>query len=493
MKRTFLILISAALSIVAIFLINCKKEGAKPEPEKPQVTAPIVVTASPSLISVNSVTTGGSISSDGGSTITSRGVCWGTKENPTVSDNKLDGSLASASFTVNLTGLGQGTTYYFRAYAINGVGTAYGSQQSFTTDFEQTQTSYFPVGVWMQDPKKNASGYKNIGINTFVGLWNPLDQDQYNALKNAGLKFICTQNEYGLTLGNDPLLIGWMHGDEPDNAQWNAATQKYDPCILPSTIINNYTTLNQNDPNHPVYLNLGQGVAYNNYVGRGACRNNLDTYKVSTNGYLVGCDMASFDIYPVNNTDGITNGKLEYVALGIQNLISWSGNKPAWCWIESTKISDSSPRKPTTSEVRSEVWMGLIHGASGFGYFCHSMVTVGGDEAAMLHDTEMAGAIKLINAQINYLSSPLKSATTAGYATVNTSNSIKVDMMTKNYGGANYIFAIAMSNSQTTATFSVTSGSKVEVISEGRSINIANGKFDDTFSGYAVHLYKITN
>jgi hypothetical protein len=216
-------------------------------------------------------------------------------------------------------------------------------------------------------------------------------------------------------------------------------------------------------------------------------------YKASNNGYLAGCDICAFDIYPVNNADGITDGKLEYVGMGVQNLINWSGNKPSWCWIETTRIDDSSPRRPATWEVKSEVWMGIIHGAKGFGYFAHSFVTGATDESAMLHDSEMIDAIKLINEEITALAAVLNSPATTGYATVSSSNtSVPVDMITKNYGGANYIFAIAMRRDGTTATFTVSSGSKVEVFGEGRSITVTNGKFSDSFSPYAVHLYKIT-
>jgi len=148
----------------------------------------------------------------------------------------------------------------------------------------------------------------------FIGLWNDLDQPQLDALRSAKLKVICAQNSFGLTLAKDTVVYGWMQGDEPDNAQWNATTNTYDPCIDPNIIISNYHTFKQNDPTRPVYMNLGQGVAYNSYIGRGSCSGNLDTYKVSTNGYLNGCDIASFDIYPVNNTDGITDANLWYVA-----------------------------------------------------------------------------------------------------------------------------------------------------------------------------------
>ena len=86
-----------------------------------------------SSITSTSAESGGTISSDGGAAITARGVCWSTAQNPTVNDSKtLDGS-GTGSFSSSLTGLKPGTTYYVRAYATSIIGTAYGSQLSFTT------------------------------------------------------------------------------------------------------------------------------------------------------------------------------------------------------------------------------------------------------------------------------------------------------------------------------------------------------------------------
>jgi hypothetical protein len=488
-QKYLIIPIVTAIAASLLYTTGCKKDSGN------SAKLPEITTSSASSITAGSAAAGGYVSSDGGAAVTARGVCWGTNPTPDISGNKTTNGTGTGIFSVTLSGLYQGTTYYVRAYATNSAGTTYGFPQSFTTGYLPYKYSYFPIAVWMQPPLKSAILYKANGINTFTGVWDPLDENQWTAIKNAGLRLICSQNDFALSLGNDTLLIGYHMEDEPDNAQWNATTQKYDPCLAPSYIINEYNTLKQKDPSRKIFLGLGQGVAYNNYIGRGACRNNIDMYKASNNGYLTGCDIAAFDIYPINNTDGITNQNLEYVAIGIQNLINWSGgNKPCWCWIETTRIHDTGPRRPDPWEVKSEVWMGIIHGAKGFGYFCHSFVTGATDESALLHDAEMIGAVKLINDQINALAAVLNSPTTTGYATVSSSNSLDpVDIMTKNFGGANYIFAIAMRRDNTTATFTVSSGANIEVFGEGRSITVSNGKFSDTFSPYAFHIYKITN
>ncbi len=351
--------------------------------------------------------------------------------------------------------------------------------------------NFFPIAVWVQSPP-NAMAYKANGINMFVGIWGGLDQAKLDALKKAGVKVICEQNTFALNHLNDTTIYAWMHGDEPDNAQRNNSSKTYDPCIDPAIIIKSYGDIRKKDPSRPVYLNLGQGVSYINYIGRGTCRGNIDKYKVSTNGYLKGSDIASFDIYPVNNNDTVTQNNLWYVPKGIDSLRSWTNNsKPVWCWIECTRIGENKSRKPTTAEVKAEVWMALIHGANGFGYFCHSFAPPQ-DEAALLHDPIMLQAIKEINSQVQSLASVLNSPDIPEYAQVSSSNpQIPVDMVSKSDGKSNYIFAVGMRCGFTTAGFKVSSGTSVEVIGEGRSIKIKESRFADEFTPYQVHLYKI--
>jgi hypothetical protein len=87
------------------------------------------------ILSVTSTTavSGGNITDDGGTSITSRGVCWSTSQNPTILNNKTTDGAGTGSFTSLLTGLNSNTTYYVKAYASNSSSTAYGNEVSFTT------------------------------------------------------------------------------------------------------------------------------------------------------------------------------------------------------------------------------------------------------------------------------------------------------------------------------------------------------------------------
>lgn len=98
------------------------------------IVAPTVTTAAATAITTTTATGGGEVTDNGGATVTQYGICWSTNENPTTDDSKLysDGEPTGA-FTFNMTGLTHNTTYHVRAYAVNSVGTAYGSDVTFTT------------------------------------------------------------------------------------------------------------------------------------------------------------------------------------------------------------------------------------------------------------------------------------------------------------------------------------------------------------------------
>jgi len=95
---------------------------------------PNVTTTGSSNITRTTATASGSITPVI-SAVTESGICWSTVANPTTADNKAvtNPLVSSGAFDVNLTGLNAGTTYHYRAYAINGVGTSYGADLTFTT------------------------------------------------------------------------------------------------------------------------------------------------------------------------------------------------------------------------------------------------------------------------------------------------------------------------------------------------------------------------
>jgi hypothetical protein len=347
---------------------------------------------------------------------------------------------------------------------------------------------FFPIAVWLQAPA-NAERYKAIGINTYVGLWRGPTEEQLDELDAAGILLVCGQNERSLRFKDRPTIVGWMHGDEPDNAQSLGEGRGYGPPIPPATIVKSYETLKANDPDRPVLLNLGQGVAWDGWYGRGVRTNHPEDYPE----YLKGCDIASFDIYPASHDNKEIAGKLWYVPKGVDRLRRWTGGrKDVWCCIETTRISNPD-RKPTPEQVRSEAWMALIHGANGIIYIAHQFKPQF-IEAGLLADEAMARAVADLNRQVLELAPALNSPDVEGVATVASSEEgVPIDFAVKRHGGRTYLFAVAMRDAEATATFRLPGAgeARVEVLGEGRTIEAVGGTWDDHFKGYQVHLYRI--
>ena len=107
---------------------------------------PTVSTNSISNITQTSATSGGSITSQGSSAITARGVCWSTSQNPIISDAHTTNGTGTGTFISNISGLTPNTPYQVRAYATNSQGTSYGGNVQFTTLGNQTGNlvAYYP-------------------------------------------------------------------------------------------------------------------------------------------------------------------------------------------------------------------------------------------------------------------------------------------------------------------------------------------------------------
>lgn len=127
MKRLSILLIVSLVSLLVCQ--SCEPS----EEDLIQLGYPSVTTYSISSVTQTSAICIGNVTSDNGSRVNSRGVCWSTSQDPTIDDNKTLDGFGSGSYTSIITNLNPNTTYYVRAYATNSVGTNYGENKSFTT------------------------------------------------------------------------------------------------------------------------------------------------------------------------------------------------------------------------------------------------------------------------------------------------------------------------------------------------------------------------
>lgn len=155
MKKYFIYLLS-----VFTFIVACNNDdNIVPTP---QATLPTgVTTATIAQISHTGAISGGTVTADGGTNITNRGVVWATTANPTItlSTKTTDGS-GIGTYNSIISGLSPNTLYYVRAYATNGVGTTYGDEKTFTTTSSPTPPSVY-VAVQFQASTNKALYWKD--------------------------------------------------------------------------------------------------------------------------------------------------------------------------------------------------------------------------------------------------------------------------------------------------------------------------------------------
>ena len=359
---------------------------------------------------------------------------------------------------------------------------------------------FFPIAVWLQSPH-NAPKYRALGVNLYIGLWNGPTEQQIAELARHGMPVICEQNRYALKHLDEKTIVGWMHGDEPDNAQSLGREKGYGPPVPPATIAADYRRIKAADPTRPVVLNLGQGVAWDGWHGRGVRTNHPEDYPE----YVRGGDVVSFDIYPAVHDKPAVAGKLWYVARGVERLGRWAGkDRIVWNCIECTGISNPKTR-PTPQQVKAEVWMSIVHGSQGIIYFCHQFQPRF-IEAGLLADEEMARTVGAINREIHALAPAINSPSVPdGVAVAVSPPEVPDDMARllgrrgiavslKKHQGKVYLFAVRMAASPAKGEFEVkglAGEATVRVLGENRALKARAGRFEDDFGPNAVHLYAV--
>ncbi len=159
-----------------------------------------LTTTAVTSITMTTAASGGNISSDGGATVTARGVCWNTSANPTIAGTHTTDGSGIGSFSSSLTGLSSSTTYHVRAYATNTAGTYYGNDIPFTTScgiytlpFTESFSATTLPGCWSQVDHQGNGEIWAFGTIT-TGVPNPTLTGNYAFVNSDGFGSGNSQN-----------------------------------------------------------------------------------------------------------------------------------------------------------------------------------------------------------------------------------------------------------------------------------------------------------
>lgn len=390
----------------------------------------------------------------------------------------------------------------------------------------------FPIGVWMQNPtqlrdnKFIVYAYKDMGINTFVGIWNwPSTEGMYpqwpevtaRALKNSGMRayagntqaavdWINTHPEYAST------FVGYMLGDEADMNRVSG-TPEVAAASQPDAWQAAGDLIKAADPNRPRYANFGKGFALYPWVGFSHSGGSAG-YLADIAQYVEPTTVISSDYYAITDPYQLLeeHGIWGY-GRAIENTIALAGGRTVWGFLEASspfpdgKVANNIAARMPASLIMPAVWNMIVHGAKGIVYFCHDFYDgpQGSADAGLAYDgplafPDMIAAMKAADQMVKKYA-PILLSTEETALSVTIKSAVPVTALLKKYQGSVYLFVQGDGNTTypngkaTDALIQInginTEAGKVNLPEESTSLYMSKGTFSDHFEPYELHIYKI--
>jgi hypothetical protein len=200
---------------------------------------------------------------------------------------------------------------------------------------------------------------------------------------------------------------------------------------------------------------------------------------VPSRAYARAADVVGFDVYPIYGY--CRPDLIWWQADATKALVQLARpGEPEYSWIEAASTSSQwcSGRGVQPDELRAEVWMTLVNGATAIGYFTHSW-TPTYSQFRVAADTQ--AEMKRTDRQVTTLAPAILGVPFHVAAT-------GVEAIGRTYHGAHYVFAVNASRAPVSAHIAA-GGGKWNVFEEGRSVTASGGSINDWFAPLAVHIY----
>ena len=275
----------------------------------------VITTTAVSNTTSTTAVSGGTITYQGASAVTARGICWSTSVNPTLANSFTTTGTGVGTFVANLTGLTAGTTYYMRAYATNASGTSYGNEVSFVS---QTLAAQYPAGsVFCAGP------------TAIVDVTNPTTGKTWMD-RNLGASQVATSAIDAAAYGD---LYQWGRGTDGHQCRTSATTTTLSSTDQPGHGNFIIVSTSPNDWRSPQNDNLWQGVnGVNNPCPTG--------YRIPTE---VEFSDEVLTWYENNDVDGAYNSPLKLITCGFkaENNVIYNVDSFGAYWTSSTINNNS--------------------------------------------------------------------------------------------------------------------------------------------------------
>jgi hypothetical protein len=137
------------------------------------INNPVIISPTVTNVTSTSAVLGGNITNINFSNVTERGIYYSTTNGfADGSGTKISetGTFGTGVFTVNATGLAQGTAYYFKAFAANAAGTSYTNQSSFSTQGITVTGALASFGSIKVGNNSTPQSFTAAGVNLTANL-----------------------------------------------------------------------------------------------------------------------------------------------------------------------------------------------------------------------------------------------------------------------------------------------------------------------------------
>lgn len=356
---------------------------------------------------------------------------------------------------LTLTNLAPETTYHV---SVNG-----GSDLTFTTEQPAAGAHtlrigrrrallldgrpFIPVLQWLQCPWLFDTS-RALGVNVFMGKGCADSTDANEVAQTA-------QRGAFSILPYDPSVspLAWRADDEPDLnhvpvSAVASATKRGHPRLTFVTLTSGFFGPTHKDVPSAAYARAADVVGFDIYPVYGYCRPDLIWWEADATKALV-----------------------ELARPG----------QPVYSWIEAASTSSQwcHGRGVQANELRAEVWMTLVNGATAYGYFTHSWTPT-------YSQFRVSGAVQM---EMKRTDRQVATLTPAILGTPLAVKSTGVEAIARTYGGARYVFAVNVARTPVRGQIRVAGSGTWHVFEENRDVQAHAGFFNDAFAPLGVHIY----